>query len=76
MDFVFGSLVSWIRMMCGSLCSVCVRSWMPGRLELMHPVFHVTIFKDCVEGGIMLVGTRGMAYVWSVLLLGWYPFMV
>ena len=49
-DFVFGSLVSWISIMCGLLCSVCVRSWIPGKLELMHPVFHVMILSVCVDG--------------------------
>lgn len=36
--------------MCGLLCSVCVSSWMPGMLELMHPVFQVTISSVWVDG--------------------------
>ena len=31
--------------MCGSLCSFCVSSSMPGRLELMQPAFQVISFS-------------------------------
>ena len=31
--------------MCGSLYSVCVSSWMHGRLELMQPVFQMILFR-------------------------------
>ena len=44
-DFSFWSLVSWMSMMCGSLCNVRVSSCMPGRLELMQPAFQVIIFS-------------------------------
>ena len=44
-DFVFGILVSWMSIMCGFVCSFRVSSWIPGRLELMHPVFQVIIFR-------------------------------
>ena len=49
-DFVFGILVSWMSIMCRLGCSVRVSSWIPGRLELMHPVFQVMIFKVWVGG--------------------------
>ena len=61
MDFIFGSLVSWISIMCGLLCNVCVRSWIPGRLELMHLVFHVMILSVYVGGRF------GLVYVCGVL---------
>ena len=38
-DFVFGILFSWMNIMCVLVCSVRVSSWIPGRLELMHPIF-------------------------------------
>ncbi len=44
-DFNLWSLVSWISMMCGSLCIVRASSWIPGRLELMQPVFQVMILS-------------------------------
>ena len=49
MDLNLRILVSWIRMMCGSLCNVCVSSSMPGRLVLIHPAFQVMIFSCDVE---------------------------
>ena len=45
MDFVSGILVLWIRMMWGFGCNFLMSSWIPGRLVLMQPVFHVIIFR-------------------------------
>ena len=44
-DFSYWSLVSCMSMMCGAVGRVYASSWIPGRLELMHLVFHVIIFK-------------------------------
>ena len=44
-DFVFGILVSWMSMMCGLACTLLVISWMSFRLELMHSMFHVIMFR-------------------------------
>ena len=44
-DFVFGILVSWMNMIWGLECSLFVSSWMPGRLVLMLPAFHVISFN-------------------------------
>ena len=44
-DFVFGILVSWMNKMYGFVYNFRVSSWIPGRLELMHPVFQVIIFR-------------------------------
>ena len=49
-DFIFGILVSWIRMIWGSNCSFLVSCWIPGKLVFMHPVFHVIIFRVWVCG--------------------------
>ena len=45
MDFVFRILVSLMNIMCRFVCNFRVSSWIPGRLELMHPVFQVIIFR-------------------------------
>ena len=42
-----------MRMMCGSVCSVCISFWILGRLELMHLVFPVTILKVGVGSGVL-----------------------
>lgn len=60
-DFVVGILVSWSSMMCGLLCSVCVSSWMPGMLELMHPVFQVTISSVWVGGWFVVSWIDGVS---------------
>ena len=52
-------LVSWMSMMCGFLCSVCVSSWMPGRLELMQPVFQVIIDRVVVWWCVVCVFAGG-----------------
>ena len=38
-------LVFCMSMMCGSVCSVRVSYCMPSKIELMHPVFQVIIFR-------------------------------
>ena len=65
MDFSFWSLVSCMSMMCGDVGKICARSWIPGRLELMHPVFYVIIFSVvawwlCV---FVIVGSGGSVFV-------------
>ena len=64
-DFSFCSLVSCMSMMWGDVGRVCVSSWMPGRLELMHPVFHVIIFKVVVWWLYVFVvaGGAGLVFV-------------
>ena len=44
-DLSLWILVSCMSMMWGSVCSVCVSSRIPGRLEVMHPVFHMMIVR-------------------------------
>ena len=70
-DFSLWSLVSWISMMCGSLCRVRVSSWIPGRLELMQPVFQVMMLSG--EGWwLSLFGlVFRLGIVWVVSWLGW-----
>jgi hypothetical protein len=48
-DLSLWILVSWIRMICGSLCNVCVSYSMPGRLVLIHIAFQVMILSCDVE---------------------------
>ena len=46
-------------MIYGLLCSVRVSSCMHGRLELMHPVFQVIIFRvevRCLSVFVLIVG--------------------
>ena len=49
----------------GGCGKVCVSSWMPGRLELMHHVFHVIIFKVVVWWLYVFVvaGGAGLVFV-------------
>lgn len=59
--------------MWGSVCSDRVSYWIPGRLELMHPVFQVFMFRVLVCGLIKfgLLGVGWWVFVW--LVVGWYP---
>ena len=59
MDLSLWILVSWIKMICGSLCRSCVSSSMPGRLVLIHPAFQVIILSwvvECVSLVVMVCG--------------------
>ena len=59
--------------MCGLLCRVCVRSFMPGRLDLIQPVFHVIMVRDVV---LCMCVSTGDVWLWFIfLVLGWYPLM-
>ena len=60
-DFILGILVSWMSIMCGLVCSFCVNSWIPSRLELMHPVFLVIIFRVWVWGFCELAELWGIS---------------
>ena len=60
--------------MCGLLCSVCVSSWMPGRLELMQPMFQVTIDRVVVWWWWCVCEFAGGGWSgFSYRELGWYP---
>ena len=58
MDLCACSLVSWMNMMCRPVWSFRVSSCIPGRLELIHPAFHVISFRDVVWWlhGFVLLG--------------------
>ena len=73
MDLSLWILVSLIRMICGSLCSVCVSSSMPGRLVLIHPAFQVMIFSCDVEYVSSIVVVCGVWVLCGGFMFGWYP---
>ena len=60
-----------MRIMCGSVCIDCVNSWMPGRLELRQPVFHVIIFRLVVRWVCVCMVTGGIGFVFTVFVVGW-----
>ena len=64
-DFSFCSLVSCMRMMYGVVGRVCVSSWMLGRLELKHHVFHVIIFRVVVWWLRVFVFVGGVGLVFG-----------
>ena len=73
-DLSFWSLVSCMSIMCGVVGKVCVSSCIPGRLELMHPVFHVIIFKVVIAWWLyvfVIMAGVGLGFVSCVG--GWYP---
>jgi hypothetical protein len=70
-DFNLWSLVSWINLMCGSLCIVRASSWIPGRLELMHLVFQVIILSGEVWWLSLFVLVFRLGIVWVVSWVGW-----
>ena len=59
-DLSLWSLNYWMSMMCGSVCSVCISSWIHGRLELMHLVFQLTNFKVVAQWLSILVLSSGV----------------
>ena len=64
-DLSFWSFVSCMSIMCGVVGRDCVSSWIPGKLELMHPVFHVIICKVVTWGlyVFVLMGGVGLVFV-------------
>lgn len=70
-DLVFGILVSWMSRMCELSCILLMSFWMPGRLELMHPVFHVIMFKAWV-GGCCGLGWLIMASLFCDGCMAWW----
>ncbi len=71
-DLDLWNLVSCMRIMCGFVCSVCERSWIPGRLEFMQPVFHVIIFRVVAWWFWVFVCVGGL-WCFGIFMLGWYP---
>ena len=63
-------LVSCMSIMCGSVCNVRVRSCMPGRRELMHPVFQVIIFRVVAWWLVPLVLLVGVWLMFFEFVLG------
>ena len=59
--------------MCGSLCSFCVSSSMPGRLELIHPAFQVISFNCDMWWLSMVVVVVGVWVLCGGVMWGWYP---
>lgn len=59
-----------MRIMCESVCIDCVNSWIPGKLELMQPVFHVIIFRLVVGGVCVCVVTGGVGVVFTMFVAG------
>lgn len=58
-DLSLWILVSWIGIICGSLCSVRLSSCMHGRLELMQLAFQVIVFRvelRCMSVFVLIVG--------------------
>ena len=72
-DFIFGILVSWMNMTWGLGCNLFVSSWMPGRLVLILPAFHVINFNVWVGKLLGCVWLGGVLNCDVVRVLGWYP---
>ena len=71
MDLNLWILVSWMRMICGSLCNACVSSSMPGRLVLIHHVFQVMILSWDVECVSSVGVVCGVWVVCCEIMFGW-----
>lgn len=72
-DLSLWSLVSCINIMWGFECNERVSSWIPGKLELIHPVFQVIIFRVLICGFVEVVWWLACRWLWVRVIVGWNP---